>query len=238
MTQETALMRSAAGMRLAPAGVRWDVVKVARHTAVRAIDLIETPGAVAVDPAPAEAVLYFFVPPGSAAEWHLPQTTALGLNAHVVLPPPGREAPPGPYWLIGPTLGLTPAIVLRKALGATLETTTNPVTVDIDAMRRTAAILLDPDAFEAATAPSGLDTLTKTLLGHLEALAPIIEQSARTLCEESIRRRTALVCVWEARSRLESTPRARTGGSIGHTRRLARALAALCDQYERIGGAG
>ena len=112
----TAEMAIAAGMELVPAGVRWDAVKVGRHLAVRAIELIAMPGAVTVDPAPPEPVLYFFVPPGSAAAWDVPETRALGHNAHVVLPPEQKEAPPGLYWLITQRNGLTPAAVLREAL--------------------------------------------------------------------------------------------------------------------------
>ncbi|MEU4827732.1 hypothetical protein AB0H37_38210 [Actinomadura sp. NPDC023710] len=118
MTSDTAEMTIAAGMWLAPAGVRWDAVKVARHLAVRALELIAKPGAVAVDPAPSEPVLYFFVPPGSAATWDVPETTALGHSAHVVLPPEHKEAPPGPYWLIAQPNGLTPVALLRQALMA------------------------------------------------------------------------------------------------------------------------
>ncbi|MFG2943498.1 hypothetical protein [Streptomyces sp. NPDC048282] len=87
---------TAAGLWLAPAGVEWDAVKVERHLGVRAIELIAEPGAVAVDPARPEPVLYFFVPAGSAAAWDVPQTNALGSNSYVVLPPSHRESPPGP----------------------------------------------------------------------------------------------------------------------------------------------
>ncbi|MFF4308349.1 hypothetical protein [Streptomyces sp. NPDC001601] len=118
MLSQTELELHPGGMQLAPVGVHWDVVKVGRHIAVRAIERIETPGAVAVDPAPAEPVLYFFVPLGSAAVWNVPETTALGLKTHLVLPSAGKEPPPGPYWLIGQAQGLTPAAVLRQALEA------------------------------------------------------------------------------------------------------------------------
>lgn len=111
-------MMTAADMWLAPAGVEWDVVKVGRHLGARAIERIAEPGAVAVDPARSEPLLYFFVPAGSAAHWDVPQTTALGANAHVLLPPACKEAPPGPYWLISQRHGLTPAAVLRQALEA------------------------------------------------------------------------------------------------------------------------
>lgn len=75
------------------------------------------PGAVAVDPAPREPLLYFFVPRGSTAQWDVPHTIDLGSAAQVVLPPDHKEAPPGPYWLIPRHHGLTPIDVLRQALG-------------------------------------------------------------------------------------------------------------------------
>lgn len=103
-------------------------------------------------------------------------------------------------------------------------------------MRETAAILLDPDAAALAPAPADLDTLMLRMRGHLELLAPEVAQAAERLDEGSIPRYTALGCVWEARSRLEAEPSPRTGGAVGHARRLARVLNALCDQYEKLGG--
>jgi hypothetical protein len=103
-------------------------------------------------------------------------------------------------------------------------------------MRETATILLDPDAVAFAPAAADLDTLTMTMRGHLAVLAPVVEQAARKLREGSVPRYTALGCVWEARSRLEAEPSARTGGAVGHARRLARVLDALCGQYEKLGG--
>ncbi|MFC4463951.1 hypothetical protein ACFPH6_05135 [Streptomyces xiangluensis] len=116
MISDAVEMMSAAGMWLAPAGAEWDVVKVGRHLGARALELIAEPGAVAVDPVHPEPVLYFFVPPGSAADWNVPQTTSLGRGTHVVLPPDHKEAPPGPYWLISQQHGLTQPTVLRQAL--------------------------------------------------------------------------------------------------------------------------
>ncbi|MGP4011410.1 hypothetical protein [Streptomyces sp. 4N124] len=116
MISDAADMLTAAGLRLAPAGVEWDAVKVGRHLGVRAIELIPDPGAVAVDPMRPEPVLYFFVPAGSTTNWDVPQTASLGPNAHLVLPPNHKQAPPGPYWLISQQHGLTSAVVLRNAL--------------------------------------------------------------------------------------------------------------------------
>jgi hypothetical protein len=116
MISDAELMLTAAGLRLVAAGVAWDAVKVQRHRGVRAIELLDEPGAVAVDPAHPEPLLYFFVPAGSAAQWDVLDTQALGSNAYVVLPPDHAEAPPGPYWLIPLQHGLTAASALRQAL--------------------------------------------------------------------------------------------------------------------------
>ncbi|MFJ9752604.1 hypothetical protein [Streptomyces chartreusis] len=116
MISDAVEMMSVADMRLAQAGVDWDAIKVGRFYALQALERIGYPGAVAVDPAPAEPVLYFFVRAGSALGWEVPESTGLGLNVHVVLPPDDKEAPPGPYWLIPPSNGLTQVTALRKAL--------------------------------------------------------------------------------------------------------------------------
>ncbi|AKA06872.1 hypothetical protein SAZ_34040 [Streptomyces noursei ZPM] len=112
-----------AGTRLVSAGVGWDAVKVARFFALQAIEMLSRPGAVAVDPGPAEPVLYFFVPVGSTADWRLPQVTTLGTATHLVLPPAHCQAPPGPYWLVPPAGGrlpLTDPTALHRALAAVL----------------------------------------------------------------------------------------------------------------------
>ncbi|MHC3474893.1 hypothetical protein ACYF6T_40285 [Streptomyces sp. 7R007] len=116
MITDVVEMTISGGMRLAPAGIAWDAIKVSRHLGVQAVEQIPHPGAVAVDPAPKEPVLYFFVPAGSAAVWRVPQTKALTLDAHLVLPPDSKEAPPGPYWLVAPSHGLTAIETLRHAL--------------------------------------------------------------------------------------------------------------------------
>lgn len=107
------------GTRLTPAGVHWDAIKVGRFYALQALKRLGAPGAVAVDPWPAEPVLYFFVSPGATVGWDIPQSTALGTATHVVLPPSTKERPPGPYWLIPPRNGciqLTGLDELREAL--------------------------------------------------------------------------------------------------------------------------
>ncbi|MFG2887502.1 DUF6415 family natural product biosynthesis protein [Streptomyces sp. NPDC048297] len=42
----------------------------------------------------------------------------------------------------------------------------------------------------------------------------------------------ASACIGEARRKLSAGPSPRYGGDIGHARRLARVLRALCDHYE------
>lgn len=107
--------------------------------------------------------------------------------------------------------------------------------VDVHTMRGTVNRLLDPDASGDAFPPTGeeLQTLTAAVRGHLELIAPEVEQAARAL-EPCAIRHSVLGCVWEARTRLEAQPSSGTGGPVAYARRLARALNALCDHYERL----
>lgn len=109
--------------------------------------------------------------------------------------------------------------------------------VDVATMRQTVNVLLDPDAAPDVFPPSGaeLETLTATIRGHIEILAPEVEAAARELKPNSIRRHGILSCVWEANSRLEAEPSKRYGGPVGNARRLARSLNALLDHYEALG---
>ncbi|MGW2046931.1 DUF6415 family natural product biosynthesis protein [Streptomyces sp. NPDC001858] len=110
--------------------------------------------------------------------------------------------------------------------------------VDIVVMRETVEIVLNPDAApEALSLPADeVGTLTQTLRGHLELLIPEVEQAAGRLDMTSVPRYCALACVGEARGKLRAGPSPRLGGDIGHARRLARVLDALCDHHEKIGG--
>ncbi|MGW0824464.1 DUF6415 family natural product biosynthesis protein [Streptomyces sp. NPDC002845] len=116
----------------------------------------------------------------------------------------------------------------------TAETPALPV--DIETMRAGARRLLGPDDGPGMLPPPAdeMNTLTRLLRGHLELLAPEVEQAAGELKEGSILRYSALGCVWEARSRLEAEPGRRYGGAAGHARRLARVLNVLCDHYETL----
>ncbi|MFF3848064.1 DUF6415 family natural product biosynthesis protein [Streptomyces sp. NPDC002328] len=79
-----------------------------------------------------------------------------------------------------------------------------------------------------------LELLTQTVRGHLELLVPEVEQLARRLDEGSPVRHCMQACMGEARLGLRATPADR-GGPVRHARRLARALATLCDHYEQSG---
>lgn len=109
---------------------------------------------------------------------------------------------------------------------------------DVATMRHTVNRLLDPDATPDALPPAldELDTLTALLRGQIELLAPKVETRARRLGKDSIPRYCALACVGEARERLRAEPSPRYGGAAGHARRLARALNALVDHWERLDG--
>lgn len=110
--------------------------------------------------------------------------------------------------------------------------------LDIATMRTAIDRLLDPDAAPDVLPPTGdeLETLTRQIRGHMELLAPEVEQAAEKLSKESIPRYCALACVGEARRRLADTPRPAPGGAAAYARRLARSLNALCDHFEHLGG--
>ncbi|WP_314223480.1 DUF6415 family natural product biosynthesis protein [Streptomyces zaehneri] len=102
-------------------------------------------------------------------------------------------------------------------------------------MRKTARVLLDPDAFAPAPAGPELDTLTLAARGHLALLIPEVEQAARRPKRDSIPRYCALACLGEARGGLRAGPSRASGGALVYARRPARVLGALCDHYERLG---
>lgn len=108
---------------------------------------------------------------------------------------------------------------------------------DLETMRATALRAILPDASPDALPPTGeeLDTLTATLRGHLDLLAPQVEQLSRKLPHNSIPRYCALACVGEAHGKLRAglDPR-RLSTGMPYARKLARVLIALCDHYEHI----
>ncbi|WP_143203579.1 hypothetical protein [Streptomyces sp. CB01580] len=71
-------------------------------------------GPVIMDPATRTA--YVLVPAGTTRTWNHPHTTALSDSDHIVLPPQGKQTPPGPYWLITSRRPLTDTAALHHAL--------------------------------------------------------------------------------------------------------------------------
>ncbi|MGW8375382.1 hypothetical protein [Streptomyces sp. ODS28] len=85
------------GTRLVPTGRQFDAIRVPRFLGLVALSGLRRTGAVIVDPR--ERALYFLVPAGAADTWAVPETRALGTAEYLIVPPPARTAPPGPYWL-------------------------------------------------------------------------------------------------------------------------------------------
>ncbi|MGP4011411.1 DUF6415 family natural product biosynthesis protein [Streptomyces sp. 4N124] len=112
--------------------------------------------------------------------------------------------------------------------------------LDLSTMRDLARRLLEPDAApEALPHPADdLATLTCQLRGHLELLAPKVEQLALDLPRDSVPRYCVLACVGEARGKLRASPLPGLSGAVAYARRLARTLNALCEHYERLRGVG
>ncbi|MGW9025948.1 DUF6415 family natural product biosynthesis protein [Streptomyces sp. NPDC055722] len=110
---------------------------------------------------------------------------------------------------------------------------------DLATMREAVDRLLDPDAVPVALppAPDELEALTLQLRGHLELLMPEVEQLAQCLSKNSVPRYCALACLGEARQRLAAQPSPAPGGDLAYARRLARALNALVDHFEKLGQA-
>jgi hypothetical protein len=235
MISDAVEMMSASGTRLAAAGVAWDVVKVRRYLAVRAIERIADPGAVAVDPTPAEPTLYFFVPAGSAADWDVPQTRVLGVDAYVVLPPDHKAAPPGPYWLIAPERGLTPAPTLRQALEQTLNRAPaqqDRLPLDVAAMRTAAAKLFGEDAVLPRW--EVVQSLAHLCRCDILLLIPAVEDLAARRPKNDVRARSALADVVEARRCLDEIEAVGLAGEVERAQRLARSVLALCDHLETL----
>ncbi|MGW2556431.1 DUF6415 family natural product biosynthesis protein [Streptomyces sp. NPDC001635] len=113
---------------------------------------------------------------------------------------------------------------------------TNSGTPDIETMRETIDELLDADAVPETLPPSAdeLADVTSLLRGYLDALMPVVEHAAAKLPRNSVARYCALACVGDARQKLQLQPSAAPGGDLAYARRLARALNALCDDYDKL----
>jgi hypothetical protein len=108
-----------AGYELQAAGHVWDAICTSRRLGMRALTFMRDECGVVIDD-PRKSVLFWFVPCGTAQEWTLPGTTALGMGQHVVMPPLQRSHGPGRHWHIAPseTHYLTSPLLLRSSLQA------------------------------------------------------------------------------------------------------------------------
>ncbi|MET7697355.1 DUF6415 family natural product biosynthesis protein [Streptomyces sp. NPDC005485] len=108
---------------------------------------------------------------------------------------------------------------------------------DIVTMRDTVNRLLDPDSAPEALPPTSgeVDTLTRAMRGQLELMIPEIEGAVRGR-PQNVAQYCALACVGEARGKLRVQAQPGYESAVAYARRLARALCALCDHYERLIG--
>jgi hypothetical protein len=101
----------------------WDAVRVPRQLGLAAMSILGTrAGAVVEDPM--QAVVYFFVPVGTAAGWAAENTYPLPGGETVPLPPARRTDGPGPHWRVRP--GEDRWITDPAALHAALEDAFGP----------------------------------------------------------------------------------------------------------------
>ncbi|MGW0545889.1 hypothetical protein [Streptomyces altiplanensis] len=108
---------SRAGCELLPAGQNWDAVRVPRSVGLTTIEVLgRRSGAVIEDPR--EPCLYWFVAAGTAGQWAVDNTQALGEGDFLSVPPARRAQGPGSYWRICPggSDWLTDADALRAAV--------------------------------------------------------------------------------------------------------------------------
>ncbi|MEU7400692.1 DUF6415 family natural product biosynthesis protein [Streptomyces sp. NPDC044948] len=107
--------------------------------------------------------------------------------------------------------------------------------LDTAAMRTATRRLLAEDA--EPPSPQGLETLTLQLRGYMMLAIPVVETAALTWPKNDVPRACALACIGEARMRLRLEPKnASLPACIAHAQRLARAVNALCDHYQTVGG--
>lgn len=85
-----------------PVSLTWDAIRVPRSLGLSAVAILGPRCGAVIDDPKAEA-LFWFVAPGSAAEWNLDGTVALTSHRHTVAIPPLRLTQgPGPHWLVCP----------------------------------------------------------------------------------------------------------------------------------------
>jgi hypothetical protein len=92
---------TAAGCTMHSAGQDWDAIRMPRSVGVAAMAILGTRGGAVVED-PLSAAVYYFVPCGTAADWNVEGTRALGDGASVAIPPARCTAGPGPRWRVCP----------------------------------------------------------------------------------------------------------------------------------------
>lgn len=105
--------------------------------------------------------------------------------------------------------------------------------VDLQTMRETASLLLDPNA--KTLPPERLEILHLALTGMAHVAIPEIEAASGRLPKDDIPRACALACVGEARMRLRLPSGETFEKQLVLTRKLARAVRALADHCQALG---
>lgn len=106
-----------AGCDLRDAGEDWDAIRMPVRLGVAAMAILGVRcGAVLEDPL--SRTLYYFVPRGTAQQWNVQGTRAIGAGTSITVPPPRRITGPGPHWRVCPGDGswVTDAPALQAAL--------------------------------------------------------------------------------------------------------------------------
>ncbi|MEU1141764.1 hypothetical protein ABZ392_33650 [Streptomyces sp. NPDC005885] len=109
---------TAAGCTLQDTGQTWDAIRVRRQLGIAAMAILG-PRCGAVLEYPPKDIVYFFVAPGTAAEWVVEGTQAVGKGGTLTIPPARYTAGVGPHWRVCP--GDSDWITDSRALRAALE---------------------------------------------------------------------------------------------------------------------
>ncbi|MFE2586583.1 DUF6415 family natural product biosynthesis protein [Streptomyces sp. NPDC059378] len=105
--------------------------------------------------------------------------------------------------------------------------------VDVAAIRWNIGLLL-PYHQALPLTDDELASLTAFLRTHTQQLITHVEEAAARRPAEDVPRYIALACTAKARNRLRARPAPDRHSLLVHARRLARALAALCDHHDAL----
>ncbi|MGX1541139.1 DUF6415 family natural product biosynthesis protein [Streptomyces adustus] len=106
-------------------------------------------------------------------------------------------------------------------------------TIDIAAIRWSIGLLL-PHHQALPLTDGELSALTDFLRTHTQLLITQVEEAAARRPAEDVPRYIALACTRQAHDRLRAQPAPDRHSLLIHARRLARALAALCDHHDAL----